>query len=441
MCNRSVVTARLALWTGFTVVMLGITTEAPAQESMGEACRPALMKDYTSTIRSDQQKISWFLSIDESTYEKIKHEAGFKVGLPIPVVGDIIGMVDASANYADFAEKRTEYLKKEGYVSDSFREERDLRIVTSPVAYSAWSKCIEAFARQSKAVTLYKDQEDAQTVRVMILNGTPAQIRVTSELINGSVSGQRAGKAFRDGKKIDGGGAFPVLIRRNAGDGKLKLSISALPMWDIPPVESEWSSTPKEQLRGTLKVKLPDPKPQDRGNNLGETKTWPDMHNEKCKGRPVCSNDGKWLATEQTLNVGVAKPEYLLEAVWYECVNGACEWNAGQRKECRIADGRKTGSCTIVAGSAATTYRIWGKQIEYDKTVLDAPPVPILLFGKNQQFTLTVPKKATSAVFEYSNDAGTGALTPGDATSGDGRIVLVSNGDGNESSIYTYRHQ
>src|SRR5215472_3920963 len=91
-----------------------------AEETAAETCRPALMKDILSTVSTDQQRYSYFSQIDEKTFEQLKIDASASAS--IPLLGDMLGIIKASANYSQFVEKRREYFQRIGYTQDINRE-------------------------------------------------------------------------------------------------------------------------------------------------------------------------------------------------------------------------------------------------------------------------------------------------------------------------------
>jgi hypothetical protein len=279
-------------------------------QSIGEACRPALMKDVLQYVSTNQQRYSYFAQIDEKTFHQLRIDAEAGASVPIPLIGEMVEMIRASASYTQFVEKRREYLQRVGYSSDSAREVRDLRIVTSPVAYSSWTKCIESLAAERRTLAVWKVQEDESTVQVRIVNRTPVTVRLTTQdLLNATVSGQQQGKVFKDRTPLGPNGTMGVLLQR-AGRGGLRLSINSDPPFDNLFVESEWAQAPTRRLSGQLRLTLASSRVEERGPKRGQSWTSPNLHNKKCEREP-CSSDGKWQLSKNTITVAADGGLYL----------------------------------------------------------------------------------------------------------------------------------
>ena len=406
-----------------------------AEDTAAETCRPALMKDISSTMSTDQQHYSYISQIDEKTFQQLKTDAG--ASLSIPILDDL---VKASASYSQFVEKRREYFQRIGYTNDSNRETRDVQIVTSPLAYTSWSQCVLAFAADKRTVVIYKDQEDNATVHVVLKNGAPVPVKLYSDLVNGRVTDQTPGKAFKDGTLLRPGGTLAVLVQREGSD-PLKLSINTNPQFAGLLVDSQWGSPPSNSYTGSLKMTFQASHEEDRGQKRGDTWQTPELGNQHC-GHDPCTNDhGHWQLAYGTLWVTAGSGRRLRNPhVVCDVDNqGSCGWaNEAANARCIVEEGGGRASCTVTTGSRS--HRIVILANEYEIVLNPAPSTeqPFVMF-RGSQFSLRVPTNAKSEVFEYRNPEGSGSLRPGDQYSSDGRIVLLGHVDQPDAFYYTYR--
>jgi hypothetical protein len=311
-------------------------------------------------------------------------------------------------------------------------------VVTSPIAYVAWSKCIEALTRNTQTVAAWKDQEDSTTVHVQIRNGTLTDMSLsTADLINGRVQGQRAGKAFKDGTVIHAGGTLEILIRR-AGSGVLKLAVRSRPQYSIPVIVSQWGMVPRSNMSGVLRLTFETSELEDRGDKRGGIWDTPDLHNQDCHQQPCM---GRYQGATSVLWV-TADPKYQLRNVRLKCDidnQGACGWaNDEATARCAVAQGGTQASCAVTTGSRNHRDVIIANQYELVSKASPAAAQPILLYG-GSQFELVVPTNALSAIFEYRTANGSGSLRPGDAASPDGTVALVGHADAGDATHYMYR--
>lgn len=405
---------------------------------VGEICNTALMKDVLTHLSSDEQKFSYFAQVDSQTYSQLKSQVDASASVPIPLIGDMIDLIKASATYSQFAENRSAYFKRVGYWQDSDREIRDITVVTSPIAYVAWSNCIEAFTRNNQSVAAWKDQEDSTTVHVQIRNGTLTDMSLsTVDLINGKVQGQRPGKAFKDGTLVHAGGTLAILIRRS-GQGVLKLAVLSRPQYSIPVIISQWGAVPQTSMSGVLRLTFEKSELQDRGDKRGDTWPTPDLHDvdchqQPCMGRYQGATGVLWLTADANLQLRNPRLKCDVDN------QGACGWaNDEATARCEVAQGGTRASCAVTTGSRSHRDVIVANQFEVVSRPSPAPAQPILLFG-GSQFELIVPTNALSAIFEYRIAHNTGSLKPGDAASPEGALALVGHADAGDATHYMYR--
>lgn len=126
----------------FFLVFLSVNVKSQVGQSGCNACDNVLNKDQIKSFSNVFQYISWFDSITEINYEERKHEAGASVSVPIPIVGQIFGMLSGSANYSDFQKSYSEFKRQSSYQS-LFSMSTGTNIArTSAVAVGAWRDCV-----------------------------------------------------------------------------------------------------------------------------------------------------------------------------------------------------------------------------------------------------------------------------------------------------------
>lgn len=422
------------------VVMASLAWNIPvaaAQDSAAETCRPALMKDIVTIMSSDQQKYSYFSQIDEKVYQQLKIDAS--AGVSIPLLGDMLDVLKASADYSQFSEKRREYFQRIGYTQDTARETKDIRIVTSPIAYTAWSQCVLALASSKKSLTIFKSQEDKDTVHVIIRNSSPVSVKLTSDLLGGSVSGQAEGKAFKNGTKLGAAGEKPVLIRRS-GASALKLSIESTPPFEGLFVASEWGNPPAPALAGSLTTNFEESRVEERGTKRSDPKDTPELHEVRCRYQP-CS--GVWQLAHDSISLTATAGRKLKNPriVCHQDNRRACSWaNEPGNARCVLGQNDTVAQCSYTTGSRKHSIALLADEYEIVTNPAPSKQEAVLLFSGGD-FLLRVPTRAKSAHFDYKTATGTSGFTPGDASSPDGKIVLLGHEDKPDASYFTYRFQ
>ncbi len=414
----------------------------PSSDPQSDPCRHALQKDLLSIMSTDQQHFSYFSQIDEKTFEQLKVDINTNVAVPIPLPSEMVAIIKASASFSEFQEKRHTYFQQVGYVQDSTREVRILQTTTSPIAYIAWSECIKTLAAEKHILVMYKDFEDESTVHVKIHNGTVIPVKMQSDLLHATVSGQAAGKAFKDNTTITANGTLSILLKR-ADKHDLKFSITAKPAVDGELfITSIWGKIEKSKLTGTLKVIMSSSRIEDRGAIFGDITTTPELHNKGCDHAP-CTGDGKYQLASGAATID-AQPGKKLRSPGMVChqdstPGGGCGWaNEEGNAHCVVAEGGYHAACSYLTGSRKHWIKMHANQYEIVST--EAPPSdqPIILF-EGGEFILRVPTQAKSAIFEYKTPTGRGTLKPGDQSSPDGHIILLGQTSASDATYYTYR--
>ena len=382
------------------VTLLPGASALAQKESRVDICGHALKKDVLTTISTDQQRYSYFSQIDQITFKELKVLADAEAS--IPLLGDMVNILAASASYSQFEQKRTEFFSKVGYSRNLDRELRDLRVVTAPIAYRYWDECVRNLSSSRGRVEMWTGQEDAETVLVRIRNGLPVGVKLYSDLFNGSVQGEAPGRAFEDGKELGAGEEIPVLLHRLPDAGTMKLSVQTDPGVRGLFVESDWSSAPENVFTGTLALTFGWRERQDRGEVVGRD-PWRtrNLHDVDCEHSP-CSSDGKFQMARNTVWVN-AQTGYRLENPRATCTESGCSWSrAAGSRSCWVVEGGGRAGCLAVEGSRRHYINV--KADQYEIVVVDQtdPPKPILLFEQGQ-FVLEVPAVATGAILKLGS--------------------------------------
>ena len=174
-------------------------------------CNATLTKDIFSNVRTDKQQYAFLSRIDKETFDELKRGGGATISIPI-----VKGLIDASANYDEFRQKRERYFQEISYQSNSELEIRELQIVTSPIAYPYWAQCMSHCATNRTGPFAWKDREDENLVVMMVYYHAPpggGSVRVNSQLDGGS-TGAPAGSIFPLNQMISSNETLPVIIRR-----------------------------------------------------------------------------------------------------------------------------------------------------------------------------------------------------------------------------------
>jgi hypothetical protein len=102
-----------------------------------------------------------------------------------------------------------------------------------------------------------------------------------------------------------------------------------------------------------------------------------------------------------------------------------------------VEDGAARASCTVTTGSRSHRIVILADEYEIVTNPAPATEQSFLLFG-GSQFQLRVPIDSQSAHFDYQDPQGNSGFTPGDQSSPDGKIVLLSLEAKPDAKYYTY---
>jgi hypothetical protein len=406
-----------------------------AQPATGDSndqcgCNPALAKDVLTSMNSEQLKYSYFSEITENTFTQIKHDASASAS--IPLLPDMISILKASASYSDFQENRRLYFAKIGYSVDAQREQRDVQVVTSPIAYSSWTQC--KLNCTETGVYAFKTKEDATTVYVTIRNNTATPIKITAYL-------QHLKAVSALPTRLGANGTRSVTLARTGNKGTTSsITLNTDPAYDPPPVTSVWGDAPPAGLTGTLKLTTPLTHREDRGKVDGPKFTTPNYDNVGYDPQKCSVRFDRWCGGSTVLYVSAEQPTWHLDSPTLSCdQTGACTWGADTfTATCHVLQPDNQAMCD--AKFASGVHVDWAEARQYE--IVSNPTIadqPVLLFSQSQ-FVLKVPTDATSAIFQYQlPGGGTGTITPGDAASSDGALILLGHNDATDGKYYTYR--
>lgn len=424
-------------------------------------CGRALEKDRLESWRTERQAYTWYMSINEQTYQQAKHNASLNVASKVPVIGDMFKSLTLSGSYSDFSERRRSFMEERGVTQDQLAQAYDLSLATSATAYGAWSECVRSTAGNRQAPAIWIEGEDEKTVQVQIRNFSVGSATMSSTLLGGRVIGAPAGKAFSDGTRLNPSQTRPLLIER-VGDGPVKLLVATreghLGMY----VESNWKSQPEDEVVGTVAVSMPKADTLDRGIELGEAWDTPRLGNVRCNDvirsggggtqvgnaglrliemrnrseRGFCWNE--WLGAERMIWVTapaghqLRRPSITCEGDANVCRN----WTRTVR--CELLTDHRTGFCVVQASSDPHRVRVVAQKY----ALQDVPiPAPIRAMGfDGQTMVLRLPKKAVqgSNVFDYRTPRGPNTLTLGES-SRDSVLIFQNKVEGATETRYVYK--
>jgi len=159
-------------------------------------CNGVLAKDLIYSASSFNQQLAILNILDQKSYEYLREQGSWDGG------GDLLGIVSAGAtsSWDNFKEKRDELFKKFQYNLTIQQSHEQLRIVTAPQAYEAWSACIKSCnEKDSKLARAYAYLSFADKEHIGIVvkyyvgaDNTTAKETIGGniDVINGSVIGQ-----------------------------------------------------------------------------------------------------------------------------------------------------------------------------------------------------------------------------------------------------------
>jgi hypothetical protein len=109
-------------------------------------CNAALAKDVTTSVKTQEEDLDFISVVDQKTFEQAKTSNSF--GANVPLADDLLRISD---NWDQFQQKRTSYFQAIHYTSHYSEGEYQKLEITSPLAYPAWTQCIELLAASNSA--------------------------------------------------------------------------------------------------------------------------------------------------------------------------------------------------------------------------------------------------------------------------------------------------
>jgi hypothetical protein len=147
-------------------ILWSSSTLAQTAPDSASICNAALAKDVTTSIKTQEQDLDFISVVDKRTFEQSKTSNSF--GASVPLADDLLRISD---DWTQFQEKRTSYFHAINY--RAHYEEGDYQHfeITSPLAYPAWTQCIETLtASNSASGGLYtwkaEDKQDSVLVNI-----------------------------------------------------------------------------------------------------------------------------------------------------------------------------------------------------------------------------------------------------------------------------------
>jgi hypothetical protein len=118
-------------------------------------CDKSLAKDYMQYSSSTLQQLNVLKVMDKQTFEEYKKSTSGGGNAEIGIPGILSFTIGGSSNYDEFNQKREKLFQLYSYNLTEAQAKDELRIVTNPIAYTEWSKCI---------TTCYNSQENLSRV-------------------------------------------------------------------------------------------------------------------------------------------------------------------------------------------------------------------------------------------------------------------------------------
>lgn len=205
--------------TRFVLALAFIVAHSQAEAQVPRNCEAALIADVELTQISERTRIAFLQTIDSSNFEQIKNSAGFGASIPIEGIP-----LSAFANFEQFNEARRRYIE-----SVDLRFDRDLAVLyvaqrVPQRAFTAFSQCIEADARQRYGLHLIPRQLGDDVVQLTIhWRPTPpttaTRLSVNIEILDGS-------ETIRQQVRLPANAFEPLTHRRRSEGGMVLITAS-----------------------------------------------------------------------------------------------------------------------------------------------------------------------------------------------------------------------
>lgn len=439
-----------------TITIAALTNIAIAQ---CDNCDKALVKDYMQYSSSTLQQLNILRVMDKETFEEYKKSGGGGGGLSLGIPGVISATIDGSSNYDEFKQNREKLFQLYQYNYSEAQAKDELRIVTNPVAYTYWSKCItDCYEHQDglSKVYGYISYADSNTVIVKVkykaTSTSKNRVNCTIDVDNGTVLkqvGRGRGNYYESidfalNKTEDIG----FTIKRTNKYQNTVISIVS----DGTDVFREISkySTPVNMnfINATAKYTIVDVKETPKEWYSAKTES-PNLHEVGCfpgfvealnKTKPGFFCDGKYIAFNNVIALpDLPDNQYYKSFSGVECYqdnDGACGWNADNaaRAVQNISGDRRHASVTFKTGSRNCVW-IWKGQVyEVTRTVSQQSTTVAV---KDSYFVVTIPKNASGATL-IVNISGNEHLVELGKDDTEGKIRFVKQTDDGTNNYYSY---
>lgn len=154
------------------MILMSVDTHIASAQSPTDSlavCNAALAKDIGTIVRTQEQDLDFISIVDQHTFEEAKAKGSF--GATIPYAEALLKL---SGDWEAFKKNRTDYFQMIGYQARYKEGEFQHFEITSPLAYPAWSHCIEVVAASSSdGLYVWKVEEDENAVVITIYYKVP----------------------------------------------------------------------------------------------------------------------------------------------------------------------------------------------------------------------------------------------------------------------------
>jgi hypothetical protein len=434
-----------------------LATQLASQQNDPSACNAALAKDRVQILRTIHQRYAYLNRIDRETYEQLKKD--IEAGLTIPMV-DVF--IKASVSYSAFVERRERFFQEINYTADLPYEEHLLRLVTEPVAYTAFAACMEQFAKQHVGFYVWKKMDRPEGIVADYYWHAPFGAKsapAVSVITGGTVRDAPKGRAFPRGKRFEPNEGGTLEIRRNPGASTQLATIGARG-YNTHPLLSVYRLY---EVVGTVVLTLTFATEREAGpREIGVTSG--NNHNSACRNAPHCSPDRKWSASLDGLTLDAGEG-HVFRGAHVHCVGMGPElraaveelksgnaWErtvaaAAERSYAHVCafsqvveapvDGARTINAQVLSWTRPTHFVLRATAVEPQSTVDTTQKTMI---GPGQTLVVRVPSSAASAVILARACGAETAVTPGES-SPDRRLVYVGQVGIGDEIAYLYRYE
>lgn len=136
-----------------------------------DECQKALEKDYLRDNSTTWQHLNSLAIMDKETFDEYKKSSSAGGGASIGLPGIISATISKSNNYNEFIQHRDKLFQLYSYNKTTMEAKNELKIVTNPIAYSEWSKCMNLCYNNETATSKaygYIEKADSSTILVKV---------------------------------------------------------------------------------------------------------------------------------------------------------------------------------------------------------------------------------------------------------------------------------